>query len=282
MMNLLQKWWKNDLPVGVKLVFGLLLANALPAIVILMTLPGRTETLFVWTVTPFINARLMGVMYANAIILVALGMFQTSWERVRIVVVVIAIFSVLATTLTFFFLKPFLAHPWFHLAFWLSMYLALFFVAPYILISFEIKRGGQLPVEVRLHRPARWLAWAFMLLGLLCGLGLIFYLEGIQQLWPWQLPPLVAGLIGVLCLTHAAAFAWALWDGDWLRVQPIFWQAPLTGLLFILLPFLHQNDLQTGTGNQLALYLGMAGLIVVSSSIIILSYRGIRKEPQYT
>jgi hypothetical protein len=277
-MNLLRRWWNNDLPMGVKLVFVLLLINALPAITILSFLPGRTETLFVWTVTPFINARLMAVMYANAILLVGIGMLQTNWDRVRIVVVVIAVFSVLATTLTFFFLKPFLAHPWFHLAFWLSMYLALFFFAPYILISFEIRDGGRLPISVPLHIPARWLAGAFTILGLICGIGLIFKLGIIQQFWPWKLPPLVAGLIGVLCITHAVAYAWALWDGDWLRVRPIFWQAPLTGLLFILLPLLHRFDLQSDPGSLLALYYTVAGLIVLSSSSVILSFRGTMKE----
>jgi hypothetical protein len=246
-MNLLRRWWNNDLPMGVKLVFVLLLINALPAITILSFLPGRTETLFVWTVTPFINARLMAVMYANAILLVGIGMLQTNWDRVRIVVVVIAVFSILATTLTFFFLKPFLAHPWFHLAFWLSMYLALFFFAPYILISFEIRDGGRLPISVPLHIPARWLAGAFTILG-------------------------------VLCITHAVAYAWALWDGDWLRVRPIFWQAPLTGLLFILLPLLHRFDLQSDPGSLLALYYTVAGLIVLSSSSVILSFRGTMKE----
>ena len=84
---------------------------------------------------------------------------------------------------------------------------------------------------------------------------------------------LVGGLIGVLFTTHAAAYAWALWDGDWLRVRPIFWQAPPTGLLFILLPLLHPGDLRPYVGNALALYYAVAGLVVLSSLGIILSYR---------
>jgi len=71
-------------------------------------------------------AHLMGVMYANALILIGIGVFQTGWARVRIIMVVITLFSILATVLTYFYLKPFLAHPWFHLTFWLGMYLVLF------------------------------------------------------------------------------------------------------------------------------------------------------------
>jgi hypothetical protein len=84
---------------------------------------------------------------------------------------------------------------------------------------------------------------------------------------------LVGGLIGVLFTTHAAAYAWALWDGDWLRTRPIFWQAPPTGLFFILLPLLHSGDLRPYAGNALTLYYVVAALAVLSSLGIILSYR---------
>jgi hypothetical protein len=108
-----------------------------------MTLPGWTETLFFWTIKPVINARLVGVMYFNALLIVGLGLFQTSWARARNSMVVITPFSILATLLTFFVLKPFLAHPWYHLTYWLIMYLVLFFAAPYVFITEERKQGGR-------------------------------------------------------------------------------------------------------------------------------------------
>ena len=158
-MNRLRQWWSNDLPTPVKFVFLALLVNAVPAITILMSIPSRTEDFFVWTITPVINARLMGVMYANALILIAIGIVQTSWARVRIIVLLITLFAILATTLTFVYLKPFLAHPWFHLAFWLGMYLILFFSAPYVLVTQEKKQGGRLPIQVPLPtRPGCWRA----------------------------------------------------------------------------------------------------------------------------
>ncbi len=142
-MDALKRWWDNDLPRGVKIVFLLLLANAVPAFFILMGLPDRTKTLFVWTIKPEINARLVGAMYSNALLLVAIGMFQTSWARVRVILVVITLFSIMATLLTFKYLDPFLKHPWFHLTYWLGMYFALFFTAPYVFITHERKFGGR-------------------------------------------------------------------------------------------------------------------------------------------
>jgi hypothetical protein len=272
-MNTLRQWWFNDLPIRVKFVFLVLLVNAVPATLILLSLPTRTDDLFVWTVTPVINARLIGVMYANAVILIIIGVFQTSWARVRIIMVVITLFSILATILTLFHLTPYRAHPWFHLTYWLVMYLVLFFAAPFVFITQERQHGGRLPIRIPLHNVARFLLVVFLLVSLILGAGLLFGVDTVYRIWPWRLPALVGGLIGVLLITHAAAYAWALWDGDWLRVRPIFWQAPPTGLLFLLLPLLHPANLRANATTALALYYVLAGLAVLSSFGIILSYR---------
>jgi hypothetical protein len=279
-MSKLKQWWSNDLPIGIKFVFLVLLANAAPAITILMTLPGHTETLFVWTIKPIINARLIGVMYANALILIGIGVRQTSWARVRVVMVIITLFSVLATILTFFYLKPFLAHPWFHLTYWLVMYLVLFFAAPYVFVTHEKKHGGRLPIQIMLNSATRFLTAVYLLITLVTGLGLLFRIELVNRVWPWTMPPLVGGLIGVLFMTHTAAYAWILWDGDWLRTRPLFWQAPLTSLLFILLPLLHPADLRPDAGLSLILYYVLMGLVLLSGAGVVLSYRPI--EQQFT
>ena len=109
------------------------------------------------------------------------------------------------------------------------------------------------------------------------GLGLIFKIDLVNQSWPWKLPPLVGGLIGVLFLTHAAAYAWAIWDGDWLRTRPIFWQAPLTSLLFILLPLTHSGDLNPNPGSSLIVYFLAPSVLGAVFLTIILSYQKIAK-----
>jgi len=277
-MNSVKQWWHNDLPTGIKIVLLVLLANALPATLILWGLPTKTDQLFVWTIKPVINAHLIGVMYTNALLLIAIGALQTSWARIRIIMVVITLFSILATLLTFFFLKPFLAHPWFHLAYWLSMYFVLFFAAPIVFVQMERKEGGRLPVQMPLNAAARALAILFLLTSLAASLMLIFRVETVNQMLPWQLPPLVAGLIGVLFVTHAAAYAWALWDGDWLRTRPIYWQAAPTALLFLLLPLFHPADLQADVGSATAVYILAAGIAFLLSLGVVLNYRALEQK----
>jgi hypothetical protein len=117
-----------------------------------------------------------------------------------------------------------------------------------------------------------------MLISLVCGLGLLFKVEVVNQYWPWTMPPLVGGLIGVLFITHTAAYAWALWDGDWLRVRPMFWQAPITAALLMLLPLIHSSDLRPEAGASLALFYGLAGFTVLANLGVILGYRAAEKE----
>lgn len=276
-MNKLKQWWSNELSTGVKFVLLALLANGLPAFVILMSVPEMTEVLFVWTINPKINARLIGVMYGNAMILVGISALQTKWVHVRINMVIITLFSIFATVLTFFYLKPFLAHPWYHLAFWLTMYFVLFFSSPYIFITHERKFGGKLPIQLPLSFSAQLVLVISFLISLVTSLGLLFNIDLVNQFWPWALPPLVGGLIGVLFITHAAAYAWALWDGDWIRVRPMFWQAPLTGLMFILLPLLHGADLRPDAGASLTVYYALTGFVVLANLGIIFGYRSPEK-----
>ena len=277
-METIKQWWSNDLSRGVKLVFLVLLANGLPAFIILMSIPGKTESFFVWTVRPEINARLLGVMYSNALMLVLFGALQRSWARVRITMVVITLFSVLATVLTFFYLKPFLAHPWYHLTYWLTMYLVLFVAAPFVFVTHERKGGGRLPVSIPLTSAARAVAGSSLAVSLFSAGLLLFRIDVVNQMWLWKLPPLVGGLIGVLFLTHAAAYAWALWDGDWLRVRPMFWQAPLTGLLFLLLPLIHPADLHPDMQTAVRAYTLLAGLFVLAYIGVILGQRAVEQR----
>jgi hypothetical protein len=158
------------------------------------------------------------------------------------------------------------------------MYLVLFVAAPYVFVTQERKHGGRLPVQVPLNNATRLLAGVFLVASLVCALGLLFQVNAVNQVLPWKLPPLVGGLIGVLFTTHTAAYAWALWDGDWLRVRSMFWQAPPTGLLFILLPLLHPADLRPDAGTALALYYILAGLAVLFSLGVVLSYRAVERK----
>lgn len=267
-------WWKSGLSPWVKFVYLVLIANGLPAFIILMSLPDQTATWFVWTVKPTASAYLLGVMYGNALLLVLFGVMQPSWVRARITLLVISIFSVVATIVTFLNLGPFLQHPWFHLAYWLSMYIVLFVAAPVVFFVQERAQGGRLPVEVPLSALARTVAAASLLVLALAGLALFIGPPFASTFWPWSLTPLVSRIVAVWFSSLAAAYGWALWDGDWRRTRLIFWQAIPTGAALALVPLVHAGDLRVDASPALGLYVALAtGLATLNLVIVLLEQR---------
>ena len=85
---------------AVTVVQAILVVNALPAFINLMSIPDRTDNWFVWTVKPAANARVLGVMYGSACLLGLLGYAARTWPRQRATFVVVAPFAVAATIVT--------------------------------------------------------------------------------------------------------------------------------------------------------------------------------------
>lgn len=269
-MDKVLAFWKNGLPPRVKLVFLLLMGNAVPAFIVLNLFTGQTKDWFVWTITPDASARLLAVMYGNALLLVVIGLVQPNWARARITLVVITFFSIAATIVTFLNLTPFLQHPWYHLTYWLTMYLLLFVAAPITFFLYERREGGRLPVDVPLSGLAKAVALVGAVGCLATGLGLFIDPKMVSEWWPWNLTPLVARILGVWFSSLGLAYLWAFWDGDWQRTRPIFWQAPPTGLFMALVPLIHSKDLRPGTDGPLTLYVGLALVATLANLAVIL------------
>jgi hypothetical protein len=217
-----------------------LLVNAVPAFVVLTSLPGRTDDLFVWTVKPDASAQLLAAMYANAALLTLLTLGRKAWAEIRVAFVVFTFFAFAATIITFFHLDPFLAHPRYFFVYWLVNYFFLFFVAPYVFFREERAYGGRLPVAVPLARGPVVLA---ALACLAAGIAMFVGPPHVDDVWPWPMTPLVARIIGVWLTALALAFAWAAWDGDAVRARPILRQALPTAILIGIVPLLHGDDL---------------------------------------
>ncbi len=213
-----RRWWVEGQDPWVKFVELFLVANAVGAVVSLLLAPG-SEDWFTWTIVPDAGARTLAVMYANAVILGVVALRRPDWAEARAVFVLITVFALTATTMTFFHLDPFLAHPWYHLAYWLGGYAVLVATAPVVLVSQERRHGGRLPAEVPLTRLQR-VTGAAAASGMgAASLALLISPAAFSDVWPWQIAPLTGRLLGVWLGAFAAAFAWALWDGDWRRAR---------------------------------------------------------------
>jgi hypothetical protein len=251
-----RRWWAEGQDPWVKFVELFLVANALAAVGSLLLAPGSDQW-FTWTIVPDASARLLAVMYANAVALGVVALRQPDWAHARVVFVLITVFALAATTMTFFQLDPFLAHPWYHLAYWLGGYAVLVAVAPVVLVREERRHGGRLPVReplTRLQSATGAVAAAGMSAA---ALALLADPARVSDVWPWQVAPLTGRLLGVWLAAGAIAYAYALWDGDWGRVRPLYLVAPLTGALLALVPPAHGGDVTGG----LAVYYALAAAV---------------------
>jgi hypothetical protein len=249
----------------VTVVQAILVVNALPAFVNLMSIPDRTDRWFVWTVQPAANARVLGVMYGSACLLGILGYAARTWPRQRVTFVVVAPFAVTATIVTLVTLKPFRAHPWYELAYWLLMYSILFVLVPVTFVLEERRHGGRLgAVEEPFVGAGRALVAVLAVLLLAAGIGLLFELSYATRLWPFAITPLVARILGVWLGCLGLAHAWTVWDGDRRRARALLLSMPPTGALLALVPLLHRDDLRDGaTGARIAYLLLAAAMVAL-------------------
>lgn len=228
----------------------------------LLLAPG-SEDWFTWTIAPDASARLLAVMYANAVVLGVVALRQPDWAHARVLVVLITVFALAATVMTFFHLDPFLAHPGVHLAYWLGGYAVLVATAPAVLVWQEQRNGGRLPVEVPLGRLQRFTGTVAGAEMAAAALALLASPARFSDAWPWDVAPLTGRLLGVWLGAFTLAYAWALWDGDWRRARPLYLAAPVTGLLLALVPPAHQGDIRASAGAELAVYYALALLVAV-------------------
>jgi hypothetical protein len=265
MLMRVRDWWASGQNPWVKFVELFLVLNAVAAVLSLVLAPG-SEDWFTWTIMPDANARLLAVMYANAVVLGVVALRQPDWAHARAIFVLITTFALAATVMTFFNLDPFRAHPWYHLAYWLTGYGVLVVTAPAILVWQERRHGGRLPVETPLTRLQRATGAAAATGMGAASIALLVSPGRFSDVWPWEVAPLTGRLIGVWLGAFAVAYAWALWDGDWGRVRPLYLAAPITGLLLALVPLAHTGDVRPSPGAELAVYYALA-LVVAAPGL---------------
>ena len=131
-------------------VEAFLVVNAVAAVISLTLAPG-SERWFTWTIVPDASARLLAVMYANAVVLGVLALRQPDWAHARVVFVLITTFALAATVMTLLQPRPVPGAPLVPprlLARRLRACSSL--TAPPVLVWQERLHGGRLPVDVPL------------------------------------------------------------------------------------------------------------------------------------
>lgn len=246
----------------------------------LTVFPTRTADWFSWTIDVPMTAVFLGAAYWSSAVLEVAGARSAGWNRARLAVWAVLVFTVLTLVVTLVHLDKFhlgADHPpsaravtWGWLAIYAGVPLAM--VAALLLQARGTRASPVARAHARRRLPSglRWLLVGLAVVLAASGLALLVAPQWAAEGWAWSLTPLTARAVGawLVGLGWAAGHARLVDDID--DVRPL----GLTGTTFVVLETVallrHGDALAWGTWQATAYVLGLAWTAVVSGWILAL------------
>lgn len=247
----------------------------------LTVFPTRTDEWFSWTIDVPMTAVFLGASYWSAVVLEVAGARARRWERSRLTVWAVLVFTTLTLVVTLVHLDRFhlgAAHPVSARAIawaWLAIYAGVPVMMVLGLVTqARVVRNARPVRAVGSPLPAvlRWLLVALAVVLVTAGVALLLTPAWAAEAWSWPLTPLTARAVGawLVGLGWAAAHARLIDDSD--DVRPL----GLTGACFVVLQVVallrHGDVLDWSTWQALAYVVGLTWIAGVS--VWVLALRG--------
>ncbi|HEX6149583.1 hypothetical protein [Nocardioides sp.] len=243
--------------------------------------PLRTADWFAWTIDVPMTAVFLGAAYWSSAVLEIAGARSATWDRARLGVWTVLVFTTLTLVVTLVHLDKFhlgAEHPGSARSVtvgWLAVYL----VVPVVMVALiwlQSRHGGATAARVERERPHPVLRWLLVLLAVvLLGLGvalLLFPLDA-ARLWPWPLTELTGRAVGAWLV----GLGWAAAHARLIDRLPSIRPLGLTGATFVLfqaIALLRHGDALTWSSPTAAGYVaGLAVIALVSGWILAASGR---------
>jgi hypothetical protein len=216
-----------------RIVGAVILPFLVVAVVLLLGLPGETETTFAWTILPPLTATLLGSAYAGGIWFFIQVVRQRVWHRVAWgfpAVVVFATLLAAATALHWDRFHP--GHPSF--VTWAALYAL---TPPLTLLALILNvrhdPGTAEPGDVEI--PAGWRVALALVGGAAAVTGLVLFCMPAVLIgtWGWDVTPLTARVVGAVLTLPGFVNIWMLRDRRWSSFRWLF-QAQLVSLAAML------------------------------------------------
>lgn len=236
-------------------VFWFVALNAFGGALSLLLFPTHTEQLFFWTITPPINARLLGALYLSGALAVGGVAWRGEWDAARFLVPVLVVAGALISIVTLLHLDRFTPGP--RLFYWLLVYVA----APLLVLRLFVQHQAappKRPAGVALTSATRRLAVTSGALIMIGGLAIIVWPAGFTQVWPWPISALMLRLFAAWFSAFGAGLLWFQVERDWRRLALLAKLMLAASSLELLIIVLHRHELKT-TGLPLWLYCAHLG-----------------------
>lgn len=229
----------------------------------------RTEEFFAWTIDPAATAAFLGAGYWAAVAVELLAASESRWERARVAVPAVFVFTTLTLIATLLHLDIFhfdapdiltRAVTW--------VWLAIYVVVPVIMGVLWWRQAGRDRVEA--GRLAPLPEWTRAVLGvygvsLLAIGGFLFVLPlpTAESLWPWELAELSARAIGAWLISMGVLSVHALIEDDWVRLRPAAGGLLLLGVFQLLAMIRYRFEFDWGAGRTWVYVLGLVGIFAL-------------------
>jgi hypothetical protein len=224
-----------------KIVLWFVIVNAVLGAISLIFSPENTGSTFFWTITPPINAAMLGVLYASAAILLLQVVLQGRWESARFLVVTIPVFTGILLLTTLLHADRFIQDMRFY--YWLLVYALLPIAAIYFYIQHE--RGGAVWQVVRkpLNPFVKQIAIFFGIMGLIFTLVGYFFPNLIIMIWAWTISPLMVRVFLSWVGALTVGLLWFSRENDWTRVQGSANLMIISSVLMLIIMLFHMAEL---------------------------------------
>jgi hypothetical protein len=230
-----------------KITFWFVAINALVGALSLLLFPGRTDTLFFWTIRPPISAALFGALYLGGAVAVATVTWRGLWEPARFLVPILVVAGILLTLTTFLHLDTF--HGGISLVYWLVVYIA----APLLALLFYVQheRGGATNNGANWAITGRPITPATRVVAIVTGVFLLLFgavtlirPDLVIAVWPWEISALMVRVFGSWFSAFGMGLLWVLVERDWERMYLVANLMIAAAALDLLMTFIHRDDLK--------------------------------------
>jgi len=208
---------------------------------VLFVFPLRTADWFAWTIEPPMTAVFLGAAYWSSAVLEVAGARSAGWDRARLAVWPVFVFTALTLAVTLLHLERFHLSPdhpllarvaaWAWLAIYAGVPVAMLVVSRRQTRSRQPAADCAAVARAPLPPGLRLLLGGIAAAQLTVGAALLALPAQAATLWPWPLTPLTARALGAWLVGLGWAAAYARWRGDARTVRPL----GLSALVFALL-----------------------------------------------
>ena len=235
----------------------------------LLVLSERTEDYFAWTIDPSATAAFLGAGYWAAVAVEGLAAIETRWERARVAVPAVFVFTTLTLIATLLHIDIFhFDAPEFSTRAVTWAWLAVYAIVPLIMGVLWWRQASRGHADAGRFAPMpEWARAVFGVYGvtLLTIGGFLFLLPlpTAESLWPWEPAELSARAVGAWLISMGVLSVHALIEDDWVRLRPAAGGLFLLGAFQLLAMVRYRFEFDWGAGRTWVYVLGLVGLFAL-------------------